>query len=48
VESPPSVAAKQRYGELLEPFHVTQTYTVLKLVRMIGTAANGFPARMAS
>jgi hypothetical protein len=28
-----SVAAKQRYGELLEPFQVTQTYTVLKLVR---------------
>lgn len=34
-----SVAAKQRYGELLEPFQVTQTYTVLKLVRVIGTAA---------
>ena len=57
MESPPqqrsqqrldSVAAKQRYGELLEPFQVTQTYTVLKLVRVIGTVANGFPARMAS
>jgi hypothetical protein len=43
-----SVAAKQRYGELLEPFQVTQTYTVLKLVRVIGTVANGFPARTAS
>ena len=39
-----SVAAKQRYGALLEPFHVTQTFTVLKLVRVIGSLKNGFPA----
>jgi hypothetical protein len=38
------VAAKQRYGALLEPFHVTQTFTVLKLVRVIGSLKNGFPA----
>jgi hypothetical protein len=38
-----SVAAKQRYGELLEPFQVTQTYTILRLVRVIGSQKNGFP-----
>jgi hypothetical protein len=42
-----SVAARQRYGELLEPFQVTQTYTILRLVRVIGTVANGFPVRRA-
>jgi hypothetical protein len=43
-----TAAVRRRYGELLDPFLVTQTYTALKLVRVIGTVANGFPERMAS
>jgi hypothetical protein len=39
-----TVAARRQYSELLQPFHITQTYTVLKLVRVIGSSKNGFPS----
>jgi hypothetical protein len=40
-----AVAAKNHLGDLLDPFYVTSTFTTLRLVKVIGSAANGFPAR---
>ena len=38
------MAAKNHLGDLLDPFYVTSTFTTLRLVKVIGSAANGFPA----
>jgi hypothetical protein len=39
-----SAAAKNHLGELLDPFFVTSTFTTVRLIRVIGSVANGFPS----